>query len=486
MAMNIVDAILYHCRHRPSVAAICCPGTQLDIISYGRLEKFINNIASHALSMGITREAKVAILVADKIFHAAIVLALMRIGVVSVSARHEKLPKELGIDIAITDAPRSFENVRRVVLADMAWTTGSGAPPAADAASDGSETCRIMLTSGTTGDAKGVAFSHRMLIDRLQHYDVAKGPGFPFYSRTYCDLGMTTAAGFRQLLYMLTRGGTIFFYGADAMSTLQTFDLYKVQAMIASPFALGEYLKFFEEHPEFSVGFDYISSAGGITSKVLSERIRARMTPNLVCNYGSTEAGSVASAPAQIIAEVPNAVGHVAPWVTVEIVDAGGRKLPPGKEGTVRIRSFYNAAGYVGDAAATARAFRDGCFYPGDMGYLTEDRLLVILGRDDSVINIGGDKVAPEGVEQALLAFAGIEQAGVFSVADQFGNGELWAAVVAPAGFDEAALRRHCAAQMPQANIPVRFVKADALPRNEFGKIDRALLQAAYRGNRLL
>ena len=64
--MNIVDAILYHCRHRPSVAAICCPGTQLDIISYGRLEKFINNIASHALSMGITREAKVAILVADK------------------------------------------------------------------------------------------------------------------------------------------------------------------------------------------------------------------------------------------------------------------------------------------------------------------------------------------------------------------------------------------------------------------------------------
>ena len=47
----------------------------------------------------------------------------MRIGVVSVSARHEKLPKELGIDIAITDAPRSFENVRRVVLADMAFST---------------------------------------------------------------------------------------------------------------------------------------------------------------------------------------------------------------------------------------------------------------------------------------------------------------------------------------------------------------------------
>ena len=193
-----------------------------------------------------------------------------------------------------------------------------------------------MLTSGTTGEAKGVAFSHRMLIDRLQHYDVAKGPGFPFYSRVYCDLGMTTAAGFRHLLYMLTRGGTIFFYGEDAMTTLQTFDLYKVQAMIASPFALGEYLKFFEEHPDFHAGFEYISAAGGIVSKTLSERIRARLTPNLMCNYGSTEAGSVACAPAHLIADVPNAVGHVSPWIEVEIVDRDGTEALPSGQGRQR------------------------------------------------------------------------------------------------------------------------------------------------------
>jgi acyl-coenzyme A synthetase/AMP-(fatty) acid ligase len=343
--------------------------------------------------------------------------------------------------------------------------------------STGDDICRIMLTSGTTGDAKGVAFSHRMLIDRLQHYDVAKGPDFPFYSRVYCDLGLTTAAGFRHLLYMLTRGGTIFFYGEDAISTIQTFDLYKVQAMIASPYALGEYLKFFEEHGEFHCGFEHISAAGGIMSKTLSERVRARMTSNLVCAYGSTEAGSVACAQAHLIANVPNAVGHVAPWITVEIVDHAGQVLRPGKEGLVRIRGPYNVRGYVGDPEATAKAFRGGWFYPGDTGYLTEDKLLVILGREDAVLNIGGDKVGPEAVEQVLTSFAGIEQAAAFSVPDQFGNGELWAAIVAPSAINEGALRTHCGQHLAAMNIPVRFVTVAQLPRNEFGKLDRARLK---------
>jgi acyl-CoA synthetase (AMP-forming)/AMP-acid ligase II len=477
--MNIVDPILYQCKHRPSVAAICCPGSKLDMISYGRLERFINNIGRQALAMGIARGSVAAIMVTDKIFHAAIVLGLTRIGVITVSARHEKLPNELNVDVAITDTPRRFENAKNVILADMSWTVGDGRPLADENVyrSNADDICRIMLTSGTTGDAKGVAFSHKMLVDRLQHYDVAKGPGFPFYSRVYCDLGLTTAAGFRHLLYMLTRGGTIFFYGEDPIATIQTFDLYKVQAMIASPYALGEYLKFFEAHGEYHCAFEHISAAGGITSKMLSERVRARMTPNLVCAYGSTEAGSVASAPAHLIANVPNAVGHVAPWITVEIVDRSGQKLRPGEEGALRIRGPYNVAGYVGDAEASAKAFRNGWFYPGDIGYLTEDGLLVILRREDAVLNIGGDKVGPEAVEQVLTSFTGIEQAAAFSVADEFGNGQLWAAIVAPAGVDESALRTHCGQHLVAMNVPVRFVTVGQLPRNAFGKIDRDQLR---------
>jgi acyl-CoA synthetase (AMP-forming)/AMP-acid ligase II len=87
-------------------------------------------------------------------------------------------------------------------------------------------------------------------------------------------------------------------------------------------------------------------------------------------------------------------------------------------------------------------------------------------------------------VEQVLTGFAGIEQAAAFSVADELGNGELWAAVVTPAGLDEAALRAHCARQLAAMSIPVRFVTVDQIPRNAFGKIDRTRLAELAPGGR--
>jgi acyl-coenzyme A synthetase/AMP-(fatty) acid ligase len=421
----------------------------------------------------------VAILIADKIFHAATMLALMRLGVTTVSARHEKLPKELGVDVAVTDAPRAFENVGRVIVADQFWSAGDG-KPLADASvyrTDPDALCRIILTSGTTGEVKGVAFSHRMMVERIQHYDVTKGPGFPFCERVYCDLGLTSAPGFRTLLYMLYRGGTVFFYGEDPVSTLQGFDLYKVQAMIASPYALAEYLKFFEAHGDFHCGFDYISAVGGIVGKTLSERIRARMGSNLVFSYGATEVGSVAGAPAHLVADIPGAVGHVAPWVTVQIADASGRALSPGQEGAVRIRGPFNVSGYVGDPQASARAFRDGWFYPGDLGRLTEAGVLVITGREDAVLNVGGDKVSPELTEEALMSFAGISDAAVFSLDDEFGIGVLCAGIVATSPWDENAVLAHCARHVTGAYVPARVVAVDRIPRNQSGKIDRQALK---------
>ena len=97
-------------------SASAARGAKLNVISYGKLERFINNIGRQAMTSGVARGNIVAVMVADKIFHAAIVLGLMRIGVVTVSARHEKMPKELNVDIAITDIPRQFENAKRVDL----------------------------------------------------------------------------------------------------------------------------------------------------------------------------------------------------------------------------------------------------------------------------------------------------------------------------------------------------------------------------------
>jgi acyl-coenzyme A synthetase/AMP-(fatty) acid ligase len=482
--MNIVDPILFQCRYNPAGAAICVPGTQFRLISYGRLAQFIHNITRAILAQGVARGDVVAVLIGDKILHAAVVLALTRLGAITVSARSAAVPKELNAAAGVTDQKLQIAGVRRTIFADATWTMGDGQPVADERLdrSGGDDLCRIILTSGSTGAPKGVAVSHNALIARLQHYGFVKGNKFSFDSRLYCDLGIASSPGFQCMLDMLSRGGTLFCHDDDPMATVQSFDLYRVQSMIASPHGLASFLQFYETRKDFQCSLEHVCSTGGLVSKSLSQRIRARMTANFVCSYGASETSTVATAPAHVIEDSPGAVGFVVPGVTLEIVDGDGRALAAGKEGTVRIRSPHQANGYVGDAAASQRAFRDGWFYPGDIGYLTQEKMLVIVGRDDTVLNVGGDKVNPEAVEAALASFPGVEQAGVFSITDALGIAELGAAIVAPSGCNDKALISHCEAQLRMSLGPVRVLRVSELPRTESGKIDRHRLSAMVGG----
>jgi len=249
-----------------------------------------------------------------------------------------------------------------------------------------------------------------------------------------------------------------------------------VQGLFASPGGLSGILKFYEANTAFRSGFDVIIAAGSPLPKLLSERVRARLGSNLVFFYGATEIASIAAAPAHAVAEVPGAVGHVFPDVTVEIVGEAQRVLPPGQEGSLRIRSPTMVDGYHGDPEQTRALFRDGYFHPGDLGYLNQDGMLVISGREKDVLNLGGTKVRPQLVEDILSSFESVDQAAVVGVPNNLGVDELWALIVPRSPLDEQALRAHCRQRLSPLFCPVRFVTVDRLPRNEGGKIDRPRL----------
>src|SRR5688572_8785010 len=106
--MNIVDPILFQAKLNPAAPAICVPGAARPLISYGRLERAIHNIGRAALSAGLSRGQVAAIHAKDKIFHAALILGLARVGVVTMSARSHSFPKEIGVDAVIADANATY------------------------------------------------------------------------------------------------------------------------------------------------------------------------------------------------------------------------------------------------------------------------------------------------------------------------------------------------------------------------------------------
>ena len=422
----------------------------------------------------------VAIQVKDHIFHTALALGLMHVGAATISVG-ATLPPGLRVDVILTDTPQAYEKGNaKVVAVDLTWMSGKGVPVEERVyRGNGNDICRIALTSGSTGEAKAVGFTHNNQLARLARYNHVYGKKFPECSRFFSDYGMGSSGGFRHILYVLSRGGTMFFPGASPMETLQTFELYKVQGLIASPGGLGGFLNFYDSNSDFRCGFEVIISAGSPLPNSLSERVRARMCSNLIFYYGTTETSTISSAPAHALTGVAGAVGYVAPDVSVQIVDDAGAPLPHGREGSIRVRTPVSVGSYLDD---DEQPFRDGHFDTGDIGYLTAEKLLAITGRKKEILNLGGDKVSPRIIEEALTGFYGVRDAVAFSAPNELGIDEVWALVIYNGMSDEEALRKHCQEKLAQTHVPARFIGVTELPRNGNGKVERLRLSAMVRG----
>jgi acyl-CoA synthetase (AMP-forming)/AMP-acid ligase II len=474
--LNIVSTILSQARHHPTALAICQPGTPNPIMSYGRLALSVNNVAQHAAAAGLKCGDTVALQVSDSVLHIVLMLGLTRIGVVTLSAGVAKIPREVAVDATLTDAVASASPMRTIHV-DHKWTTGDGgAPQPNPAAGERTDIARIVLTSGTTGEPKGVALTHDMIARRLWAFTSVFGDRIPNCSRWFVDVGLSSNYGFQWIMWLLSRGGAVFLRGSDPAETMQAFELYQVQCMVAAPAGVAEFLDLYEHSPTFSCPFEVILAGGSLTWKSLADRVRAHMCSHLVTSYGATEASPVATAPSQQIADIGGAVGYIAPGMIVEAVDDRDRALAPGETGLIRVRGEYCVAGYIGNPPGAEQTFRNGCFYPGDIGTVTADRLLVITGRQSAIINVGGNKTNPESIEQVLLAHPGVEQAAAISVHNELGIEEVWAAIVAAPSLDEGGLQRHCQARLPDLFVPRKFVRLAELPLNAAGKLDRRRL----------
>jgi len=198
---------------------------------------------------------------------------------------------------------------------------------------------------------------------------------------------------------------------------------------------------------------------------------RAQLGGNIQHAYGAAELGYVAGASVDLLENQPGAVGFVAPGIEVQAVDAEHRPLAPGGEGLLRIRSATCVDAYLGDPEASALAFRDGWFYPGDVGAVTERGLVSVSGRSGEMINAGGVKASPRDIENVVLQNPDVAEAAAFAMNNPAtGVDEIWVAIVQKKPIIMEAMHRHCLDKLGQ-RAPRSILIAEKLPRNERGKV---------------
>lgn len=190
--------------------------------------------------------------------------------------------------------------------------------------------------------------------------------------------------------------------------------------------------------------------------------------------------GLIAAAPMAALEGKPHAVGYAPAGVEIEAVDEDdGEPLPTGARGRLRVRGAGVAAGYLDATGANEDAFGDGWYRTADVGAIDHDGLVSLHGRLGELMNVGGYKVSPRAVEDALLAIDGVREASVFGLPDpETGVTQIWAAVVVEPPLTPATLGPAVKARLTSL-APRYLVAVPAIPRNAAGKVMREALVAS-------
>jgi acyl-coenzyme A synthetase/AMP-(fatty) acid ligase len=458
--MNITDPIRRFAQVKPGATAVIYGDDTA--VSYLDFDRMIDAAVMRLAALGIAAGQTVGLGIVGAPT-LVIALALARIGAMTAAV---VLPAERMDICLLTRGAEAKPGVRCVSL-DETWaqipprnvTVPTVAPHV-----DGSAVCRIFTSSGTTGIPKFAAISHDMLARRVFSNWISMGPSEPVHM---CAVGLGITWGFGSVLRTFWSGGTLVLN-----RTLAAIGRHKVNSIVIAPILLQKLVTAMPDNARPLPSLRAVEVGGSLLPTPLYDLARQKLCGTIVSYYGTTETGGIASDLMRGARGDPRAVGHVHAGIDVEAVDADDRVLPAATEGILRIRSDNNIAGYLDEDESPAHAFKDGWFYPGDLGAVSADRVVTVSGRHSDYINSGGIKLNPHIVEDVLLSLPQVTEAAAFGVPDDMGVVQVWAAIVAESRIEISRLKAICDEKLLERS-PKFIVQVKELPRNANGKVVR-------------
>jgi long-chain acyl-CoA synthetase len=201
----------------------------------------------------------------------------------------------------------------------------------------------------------------------------------------------------------------------------------------------------------------------------LAQRFGARLLPV----WGSTETAGIALATPVGEAYRPGSSGKILPHYHVHIETPDGAEAKPNEEGELVVSGPGVCPGYFGRKTAPGEALHGHRFATGDLFRRDEDGFYYFLGRRYHLMKVGGMKVYPAEVEEALRSIDAIAEAVVIPVKDAL-RGEAPKAVIAlkdGCSLSQAELRRRLEGLLHRHKIPRHIEFVSELPRTPGGKI---------------
>ncbi|MDE0873275.1 MAG: AMP-binding protein [Acidimicrobiales bacterium] len=337
---------------------------------------------------------------------------------------------------------------------------------------DWSANALIQFTSGTTGLAKGVVYSHHflylasaVLVDSLQQTedDVLFTP-MPIYHVAAMHFvgNLSLHAGCTGHLMTSFSPGEYFQQAARSGATF---------SIILGPMA-AIIDKRTETVPEHQLKIIYCPPAPPDLERFES-RFNVKVTYQ---GFGMTEILSIPARRDPLPNKAIGAMGKPAQWMEYGVVDQDDRLLPPGEIGEMVFRPLIPHSmirEYYKDPEITIDAFRNFMFHTGDTAFYDEDGVMTFVARKKDRIRRRGEMVGATEVEIPVLTLPTVVEAAAYGIPSDLGEEDIKLDVVATEQLDIPDLRAWCEKHLPRYMVPRYIEQRESFPKTPSERIEK-------------
>ncbi|MBH3368287.1 amino acid adenylation domain-containing protein [Pseudomonas carnis] len=449
-----------------------------EALTYQQLNQRANQLAHHLLELGVQADDRVALCCRRGPQMLVGLLGILKAGAgyvpIDPAYPAERIAYLLqdSAPVAVLAETSTRELLGPVAVVDLqhpGWQRHAVSNPQLPALTP-AHLAYVIYTSGSTGQPKGVMVEHRT-VENLVHWH-CEAFGLTAVSHTSSVAGMGFDAMAWEVWPALCVGATLHLPPADIgnenIDELLAWWLAQPLDVSFLPTPVAEYaFSLPRQHPTLRI----LLIGGDRLRQFTQERRFA-----VVNNYGPTEATVVATS-GRVRAGQALHIGRPVANATSYVLDAHLRPVPVGVAGELYVGGSGVARGYLNRPELTAERFLQDPFNPGQM-YRTGDLVrwlpdgnLEYLGRNDDQVKLRGVRVELGEIESRLAALDGIREAVVL-----VREGRLLAWFTEQRPLQIETLRAHLQAQLPEALVPVAYMRLDQLPLTANGKLDRKAL----------